>query len=148
MLFSATTGLLLVAPDLAESGSQAASSPFPQRTPAQLDRAVALAAAQFPEAALRDIRLPLADRLDINFFATQYGPRAVHVVSVGVSTGKVGKTLPAAANPVLWMKVLPLHTGDTFGLPGHLLLLGEALTLAFLALSGPLMWWRARPKGR
>ena len=58
LLFSAATGLLLVAPDLYEAGAPTAPTPLPPRTAAQIDRAVALAAAQFPGSALRDIRLP------------------------------------------------------------------------------------------
>jgi uncharacterized iron-regulated membrane protein len=151
VLFSAATGLLLAAPDLADAWAESAShtrpAKLPPYTPEQLDDAVALAAAQFPQANLRDIRLPPADRIDINFFAPEHNPRGVHVVSVIPGTATVAKSLPARANPVLWMKVLPLHSGDSLGLFGRLLLLGEAVVLAFLAISGPLMWWRARAKG-
>ena len=143
LLFSATSGVLLAAPDLAAAGG-AAQAAVPPRSPAQIDRAVAVAQAQFPGAMVRDIRFPAADRLDINFFAPGRNPRAVHVVSVSLSGAEVQRAVPAEENPVLWMKVLPLHTGDSFGLAGRLLLLAGALSLAFLAGSGPLMWWRAR----
>jgi uncharacterized iron-regulated membrane protein len=47
------------------------------------------------------------------------------------------------------MKILPFHTGDSFGLAGRLILLLEAVALVFLATTGPLMWWRnRRPKRR
>jgi len=147
LLFSATTGVLLAAPDLVDTFSDSGTpSPLPPRTAQQIDRAVALGAAQFPGAAMRDIRFPLADRIDINLYAPERNPRAVHVVKVRLSDTQVTTALPASDNPVLWMKVLSLHTGDSFGLIGRLLLLAEALALIFAAISGPLMWWRNRLK--
>ncbi|WP_067734228.1 PepSY-associated TM helix domain-containing protein [Novosphingobium naphthalenivorans] len=147
LLFSATSGVLLVVPDLAaptNAGASAGERAVPMPDPGQIDRAVASAQARFPAARLRDIRFPAADRLDINFCAPARNPRAVHVVSVSLPDAKVLRAIPAAENPVLWMTILPLHTGDSFGLGGRLLLLAGALSLAFLAGSGPLMWWRAR----
>ncbi|MEO5597491.1 MAG: PepSY-associated TM helix domain-containing protein [Novosphingobium sp.] len=149
LLFSATTGVLLAAPDLADALSDASTpAPLSPRTAQQIDQAVALGRAQFPRAALRDIRFPRADRIDVELAAPERNPRAVHVVKVRLSDGQVTSALPASDNPVLWMKVLSLHTGDSFGLIGHLLLLTEALVLIFAAISGPIMWWRNRPKHR
>lgn len=142
VLFSATTGVLLAAPDLLDA--PAAPAPVPPRTPAQIDRAVASARAAFPGRSVRDVRFPAAELIRVNLLAPDRNARAVHVVSVRLSDGAVLDALPARDNPALWMKVLSLHTGDSFGLTGRLLLLGEALVLAALALSGPWMWWRAR----
>ncbi|MEP7221766.1 MAG: PepSY-associated TM helix domain-containing protein [Novosphingobium sp.] len=146
VLFSATTGVLLAAPDIADALAASPSPPttLPPRSAAQIDRAITVGAARFPGAALRDIRFPLADRIDINLFAPSRNPRAVHVVKVGLSDGQVTSTLPAQDNSALWMKVLSLHTGDSFGLIGRLLLLAEGAVLIFAAISGPLMWWRRR----
>jgi len=144
LLFSAATGILLVAPDIPEGVGQANLGPAPLRSPTQIDDAVALARAQFPGSPLRDIRFPVADRIDLNFSAPERNPRAVHMVSVAVSRREIIKSLRAAQNGVLWMKVLPLHTGDSFGIAGRLMLLVEASMLAFLAISGPTMWWRGR----
>ncbi|MEO7248577.1 MAG: PepSY-associated TM helix domain-containing protein, partial [Novosphingobium sp.] len=139
-------GILLVVPDIADAFGPAPSVPQPLRYTRQIDPAVAIGAAQFPQAAIRDIRFPLADRIDINFFAPQRNPRAVHIVSVRLSDLQVTKRLPAAENPVLWMKLLSLHTGESFGLIGRLLLLAEAMVLVFLTITGPIMWWRGRGK--
>jgi len=148
VLFSATTGALLIVPDLAEpAGATPIATPAPGA--AAIDRAVAHAAAAFPGERLRDIRFPQADRIDVNFFAPRQGPRAVDVASVSLSDGQLLKRIPATENPALWMTILPLHTGDRFGIGGRILLLIEALALIFLACSGPLMWWHARrPKRR
>lgn len=139
---SGVTGVLLSAPDVFVGGAPAALD-YPA-TGTQIDAAVSAAQAQFPGAAIRDIRFPHADRLDINFRADDHGPRSVHVVSVQLSSTQVTKVLPAARNEALWMKVLPLHTGESFGLFGRLLLLVEALVLAALAITGPMMWWQQR----
>lgn len=147
-LFSAITGLMLIAPDMmpAPAGPAAALSSAP--TPASIDRAIAAAQARFPTARLRDVRFPVADRLDINFDAPERNARATHTISVRLSDGAVLKSVAAQDNPVLWMKVLALHTGQAFALPGMILLLGEALGLLFLAYAGTRMWFAARRKDK
>ena len=144
VLFSAVSGILLAYPDLADAGSAPQGLAVEPYNSAQVDAAIALASSRFPEARIRDIRFPLADRLDINFFAPERNPRAVHVVSVAPKHRRIIRVIPAHQNDEVWMTVLPLHTGDSFGLAGRILLLAEAAALAFLAVSGPIMWWRAR----
>jgi uncharacterized iron-regulated membrane protein len=142
VLFSAVTGVLLAAPDLLPAGP-ATTDAF-AASPAQIDRAVAVARKAYPEAAIRDIRFPPADRIDINFLAPEEKPLAVHVVQVRLSDAKVLKVLPAAQNPVLWMKIMPVHTGESFGPVGMILLVLEALAIAALSITGPWMWWQQR----
>ncbi|HET9628526.1 MAG TPA: PepSY-associated TM helix domain-containing protein [Novosphingobium sp.] len=149
-LFSGATGVLLSVPDvidaMAPSGGPAASAPA--LSPTEIDRALASAQALFPGARLRDVRFPKADRLTVNFDAPERNARAVHVVSVRPSDGVVLKAIPARDNPVLWMKVLALHTGEKFGPAGLALLLGEAAALVFLVYAGTRMWLRNRRKGK
>jgi uncharacterized iron-regulated membrane protein len=155
-LFSAVTGVVLIAPDLltaiAPAAPAATTAPPAPPTAGQIDAAVAKARAAFPGAALRDLRLPPADRIDLNLDAPERNARAVHTVSVRPSDGAVIKAVPARDNPVLWMKVLALHTGQ--GLPlvgplaGPLLLLAEAAALIFLAWAGWQMWFNARRKAK
>lgn len=148
LLFSATTGALLVIPDLT-AGPPPPSKPAPPRTAAQVDRALELGMAAFPQATIRDVRFPAADRIDVNFFAPRHNSQAVDIVSVRPSDGTVLKRLPAESNPALWMKILPLHSGTEFALFGQLLLLAAGMVLITLALTGPVMWWQARrPKRR
>ena len=105
--------------------------------------------AEYPQAAIRDVRLPAADRIDVNFLAPRHNSQAVDIVSVKPSDGTVLKRLPAESNPVLWMKVLPLHSGTDFGLLGQIVLLLAGMALMMLALTGPVMWWQTRrPKRR
>lgn len=144
VLFSATTGLLLVVPDLAQARASAKPDAQPARSAGEIDRAVNLAQAEFPGARMHDIRFPPADRIDANFSAPERNSRALHSVSVEASRGVILKRIPAQSNGALWMTVLPLHSGGSFGLAGRLVLLLEACVLCFLAISGPTMWWRAR----
>jgi len=145
VVFSATTGILLITPDLAAPGAPRSAS-VPPRTPAQVESAVAVAQARFPEARLRDIRFPAADRLDVSFFAPETNMRAVHIVSVRPSDGAILRATPAGQNDVLWMKVMPLHAGNSFGPVGILVLLAEGMALSFLGCAGIVMWAQSRPK--
>lgn len=149
ILFSAASGLLLVVPDFLAAASPVAAlpeqeAPAPRPALDRHDQALALAHAALPAAQVRDVRLLANQTIAVNFFAPKDNPRAVHVVAVSLAGPRVERVLLARDNPVLWMKILPFHNGDSFGLGGRLLLLLEAFVLVFLAISGPMMWWRAR----
>ncbi|GGZ07939.1 PepSY-associated TM helix domain-containing protein [Novosphingobium colocasiae] len=150
-LFSAMTGLALAIPDLAWPGAAPGAVPSP--TPVvladpRIDAAIALAARQFPDAPLRDVRFGADGVLAVNLFAASQAPRAFDTVRVDARSGVVLASVPAAENPALWTTALPLHTGETFGMAGRLVILLEAAVLVFLSLSGPLLWWRARATRR
>lgn len=139
--FMATTGLLLVAPELI-----AAEPPAPSRPAAEavaVDAAVAVARQAFPGSALRDFRLA-GDDLIVNFHAPERNPRAVHRAVVALSRPRLVSATAAQASTALWMTVLPLHTGASFGPAGPAALMIAALALIALCLSGPIMWWQAR----
>lgn len=143
MVFSATTGLLLILPDLAASAAPAATvSPPPAA--GSIDRAFARAMAEFPGAQVRDIRLVAVDRMDVNIRAPRHNSQAVDVVAARLSDGSLLKRMPAERNPASWITWLPLHSGTAMGTPGRILLLIEGLALMILTTTGPLMWWQAR----
>lgn len=146
-LFSAVTGVTLMVPDITAAPAGQPQNAFAHSEPGRVETALRAAQAQFPDAALRDVRFPRADRIDINFHAREYNARAVHVVSVRLSDGAVLKAMPARANPALWIAVLPLHTGQSFGLSGALVLLTESAALVFLVWAGIRMWLGKRRKG-
>jgi len=143
--FSAATGVLMIVPDLAASGGSAPAL-FPTRTSAQVEHAVAAARTHFPRARLHDIRFPATDRLDVSFFAPERNSRALHVVSIRPSDDTIVETLPAARNKALWMTVMPLHAGDSFGPAGTVILLVEAGGILFLACAGVVMWIQSPKK--
>lgn len=145
LAFSAVTGLLLIVPDL-----PAGAEPPPVRAAvdaATVDRAVALARAALPGAAVHDLRISSA-AIVVNFYAPEHGARALHRVTVPLHGAGSPVVLRAGDDPALWPTVLPLHAGDAGGNVGRLVLLLGALALAALAVSGPLMWWQANATRR
>lgn len=146
-LFSAVTGVLLVVPDLAAPAAPPAKQ-VPAPSGGDIDLAINRATGEFPQAVIRDVRFPAADRIDVNFRAPRHNTQAVDVVSAKLTDASLVKRLPAERNPALWISVLPLHSGTALGLPGRIFLLVEALALVFLAMTGPWMWWQARRSKR
>lgn len=67
-------------------------------------------------------------------------------------TGKVVYLLSSRTGPLgfrivkLWNR--EIHTGDIGGLPTRILACAISLSLPLLALTGPLIWWNHRSKGR
>jgi uncharacterized iron-regulated membrane protein len=111
--------------------------------------AVAAAREEFPQAALRDVRFQPDGSFQVNFLAPERNAYAVHTVAVDASGREVLRTTPASENREPWVVLLPLHAGTFLGALGTLLLGLEAVALAFLAVSGPLSWWRkTRKKGK
>ncbi|MFZ5695392.1 MAG: PepSY-associated TM helix domain-containing protein [Pseudomonadota bacterium] len=140
LLFMATTGLLLVVPELLSKGAANAPS---AASAATIDRSLMLAQSAFPDATLRDLRID-GDRLIVNFNAPEHNARAIHRVIVTLAQPRIVSAMRAQNNPASWMTVLPLHAGDAFGPIGQPLLLITALALAALCVSGLVMWWQAR----
>ena len=144
LLVIASTGLLLIAPELLESGKQPPRLILPSSA---IDQSLALAQASFPRNALHDARFS-GDRLIVNFRAPERNARAVHRVVVQIAPTQIISTTPADKNPALWISVLPIHAGNVLGEIGPALLLIVAISLATLAISGPIMWWHIRAQRR
>lgn len=145
LLVIGVTGLLLAGPEVWEAG---AKPPVVLPAPlGRLDAALARAQSAFPGEHIRDVRLS-DTRIRVNFFAPAHGPRAVHQVTVELSDMRVSTILAAENNPALWMKILPIHSGEIAGQTGRMLFTLVALLLAALAMTGPLMWWQRKRAGR
>jgi len=146
LILLSTTGLLLVFPDLlARGGGGGASTAV--ATAAHVDRDLTLAQSAFPSATLRDIRIG-SDRLIFNFHAPERNTRAVHVVVVALADPRMISATPAQRSVALWTPVLPLHTGEFIAPVGPAVWLLVALSLATLAISGPIMWRHAAAQRR
>lgn len=145
LCISAITGLVvLVDIMLAPAGSPAWGIQRFDRA----DRAVAMASARFPGYPIRDIRMPSPEGLKVNFEATERNPEIVATVSVDLLTLDVKqvKDARAAIDPIATL--LSIHDGTLFGPIGLVMVFLLGLTLAFLAISGPLGWYLvARRKG-
>jgi uncharacterized iron-regulated membrane protein len=143
-LYSSLTGLLVAGEFYLNPGPLT-----PLHSPAtpltgDLDAALAQARSVYPNRGIRDIRTSETGSFDVYFWALEMSPHAVHEVSIDPRTGRILSVTPAQSTHVIWMIVLPIHSGDTFGLPGSLFVLFGGLGLFGLAASGPIMWLQAR----
>lgn len=147
LIVVAVTGVLTAVPSLAISSlwtttpAPAASFPYSAE---QIDSGIAMAQAEFPQGRLRDIRFRPDGSLAVNFRAPRDGPWAVDTVTVDPAKPDAISAMPTEANDALWTITYPLHTGTIIGPLGRYLILALAAALVFLAISGPLQWWRAR----
>jgi len=146
--FSSFTGLTIAATTLPPLSSQAVVE-RPLLSAATANAAVATARRVFPGSALRDVRFRSSGGFQVNFLAPERNTQAVHSVEIGPNGRDVIRVVPASQNREPWVILLPLHTGTFLGAVGTLVLAMEALALIFLAVSGPLSWWRkSRKKAR
>jgi uncharacterized iron-regulated membrane protein len=141
-LFSATTGLVVAGEFFLTPGPLTAGASNP--VAGDMDAALAAARAVYPGRGVRDVRLPAPGTFNVFFWAPEKSPHAVHAVRMDLRAGRIVGVAPAGRDRSLWMVLLPIHSGDTFGRLGSGLVLLGGLGLAFLALTGPLMWWQAR----
>lgn len=146
--FSSVTGLVLAVTILPPLSMPKAGI----RPPLSIEAAraaVATARREFPQAALRDVRFRPDGSFQVNFLAPERNAYAVHTVAMDASGRAVVSAIPASESREPWVVLLPLHAGTFLGALGTLLLALEAAVLGFLAVSGPLSWWRkTRRKGR
>jgi uncharacterized iron-regulated membrane protein len=146
--FSSVTGLVTAVTILPPLSAPTAGI----RPPLSIEAAraaVAAARGEFPQAKLRDVRFRPDGSFQVNFLAPERNTYAVHTVAADASGREVLKATPASANREPWVVLLPLHAGTFLGALGTLILSIEAIALMFLAVTGPLSWWRkTRKKGR
>jgi uncharacterized iron-regulated membrane protein len=142
LAFVALTGLFLAVPMVLDGPAPhwTSTEPFASR----LEPALALARARYPGHAVRDIRMQGPTRIAVFLHAPERNSRAVHRVVVDTRGPRIESVLGAFDNREAWVIALPLHSGTVLGLSGRLVILAGGLALAFLALTGPLMWYQAR----
>jgi uncharacterized iron-regulated membrane protein len=142
-LFSATTGLIVAAEFFLAPGPlmplQAAGASV-----GDLDAALARAREIYPNRGIRDVRAPGAGRLNVYFWAPETSPHAVHAVSLDLRDGRAVAVRPAQSSPGLWMAILPIHSGDSFGRFGSFVVFAGGVALMALAATGPIMWLQRR----
>lgn len=145
LLTSSATGIMLAVPNLpfASASSEPPAKPVALDGGA-IDRGMALAQATYPGAGIRDVRFAADGKLTVNLLAPRGGRWAVDVVTVSAAGQRVTSALPYERNEALWLTALPIHTGDLIGPAGRWPMLAAAFALAFLALSGPIAWWRSK----
>lgn len=145
LIVMASTGLMLIVPEIAGDGSTPAAPIVPAA--GAIDRSLAKAQAAFPGSGLHDVRID-GGRLIANFKAPERNASAVHRAVVTIGEARVVSVTPADRSTALWMTVLPIHAGNLVGPIGPALLLLVALALATLAVTGPIMWWHIASQRR
>jgi len=143
-VFSATTGLVVAGEFILTPGPLIPLAASAEAVGGNVDRALAQARTVYPGRSIRDVRLPQAGALDVFFWAPEASPHAVHRVRVDLAADRVRDVTPAARAGALWMTVLPIHSGDTFGTAGSFVILFGALGLVTLAATGPIVWFLSR----
>lgn len=149
--FSLVTGVVLAISYVVDGlgTTTTARSGLLLTTDPDIDHVMHLAQSEYPDCAIRDIRFPGTGLVNVFFYAPERSPRAVHMVSVNSQNATVARTSDAKSETSLWVSWLPIHTGESFGPLGLLLVVANALALLLLALSGPVMWFnRARMRRR
>lgn len=120
-----------------------------------LDKAVAIARAEYPEATFVDVKL--ATKPDEAIVARaklseSNGPRSQVVLALDRSTGAVLDHQTSENYAALrWWRTAwnyPLHVGSVLGTPTKVVWLIACLVLAALPVTGLWMWWKRRPEGR
>lgn len=141
-LLSATTGMFVGTVFLLASGPLYAVAPTgsPPRVDSGVDAMLALARAQFPGHAIRDIRMPAAGSFNVYFLAPERNPSAVHTVRIDLAQRRIVDKIPTKDDDSLWVPILPIHNGELFGAIGRIVVLFAGLSLAIMAVTGPLMW--------
>ena len=142
--FSLITGVVL-AVDYFATGL--VSTPVPATglspgTSADIDALIRQARLKYPERRIRDVRFVDDTRANVFLMAPERSPRAVHQVSIDLSSGTITTTADASSNSELWVTWLPLHTGEWLGTFGLILIVSNALALFLMAASGPIMWFK------
>ena len=150
LCLSAVTGVILASNLLIGKGSTRSTAPsgLPPVADTNIDRAFALARARFPDRSVRDIRMPAPGKFNVFFWAPERQPEAVHGIRIELQSLRVARVTQAEADKSLSTFVLPIHTGESLGWVGKLIILLEGLCLAALGVSGPLMWFQTPRRGR
>jgi len=115
-----------------------------------IDALVADARQRYANAAIKNVRFPGGHGRVVNVFletSSTTRPRASDQLWYDGYTGEVlgryeAASLPAGNRVFDWL--LPIHTGEVFGLFGRLLFMLAALALPALAVTGAWQWWIRR----
>lgn len=147
LLVISISGVLTGYPSLV-FGSSLPPAPQPVFEAAKIDAAFALALERFPQSHPRDVRFRPDGNLAVNLVAPRGGAWAIDNVVISTDETRILSVTPHEENDALWSYTLPVHTGTIAGFAGRWLMLAAAAGLLFLAISGPLLWWRSSKKRR
>lgn len=144
-----TAPALQSAPAGHHAGMHHAAEAPSQTGPVGLDEVAAILAAQGMPSPYR-LSLPKDD--EGSFVAVVYPdqPEGQRTLSIDQYSGAVLEDVRFADYGVAAKAVelgVQLHMGNYFGRLNQIVMLMACLGIAFLCISGPIMWWRRRPQG-
>lgn len=142
LAFMAVTGLFVAVPIVLDG----AARPWSTRESfaPKIEAALRLAESQFPGKAIRDVRMQAPSRMAVFLLAPERNVMAVHRVVINTRGPSIVSVQNAFKDEAPWVVALPLHDGQEFGLAGKLVAALAGMSLAGLALTGPIMWLQAR----
>jgi uncharacterized iron-regulated membrane protein len=122
--------------------------------PAPLEALLRAVHAQYPEARLREIRVPAGQLTGYQFFLEQRGDQYrlgdtilwVHPVSAEILVERSDRTRNAGETFMHWL--FPLHSGTAFGTAGMVAMSLAGIAPLLLVLTGLWVWLRKRPGER
>lgn len=142
----------LFSPATRGSAQAPQSAPGPGLAPIGAERAVAIAAAAYPEGLLSSVAMPdsetgvyVVGRREVPGLSAFWSERQVAIdqYSGAILDVRDPTTRRSAGETFLdWQ--WPLHSGQAFGMPGRLLVFLSGLACPVIYATGFLMWWRKR----
>jgi uncharacterized iron-regulated membrane protein len=109
-----------------------------------LEQSVEQARKIYPQNFLREVRWPGDGTVWVLFRAPEVSARAVHIVVVEPSAGRVAEVRPAATHAGPTTYVLPFHTGEEFGAVGRLVTMIVGVVLLSMSVTGLVIWVQRR----
>lgn len=131
---------------------QVATPAGPAAAPA---RAMAVALAHYPGAALSGVSFPSVDQPWYRIRVRQpdewrrvYGTSVVYVAAADARVLRAENALRAPVATAFMSNLYPVHTGEALGVAGRLVTLGIGLWLLTMLVLGFGLWWARRPGGK
>ncbi|HEV3199991.1 MAG TPA: PepSY-associated TM helix domain-containing protein [Bryobacteraceae bacterium] len=124
------------------------AAPAPGATPIGVDRAMEIARQTMPSAAFDTLIMPLNPKAAFNMVMRvpeETSGSAHSTVSVDPYTGKVIQVHDFLTDSLgyRWIRFnRSIHTGDIWGLPGHVLMSLSSLLLVAMVVTGFVIWWK------
>jgi uncharacterized iron-regulated membrane protein len=124
------------------------ATPLPGATPVGLDRAMEIAHETMPSASFDMVSVPLNPKGAFNVVMRvpeETSGSAHSSVTVDPYTGKVLQVHDFLTDSLgyRWIRFnRSIHTGDIWGLPGHILMSLSSLLLVAMVVTGLVIWWK------
>lgn len=123
------------------------STPVPGAPPIRVDQAIALGEQALPGTSLTTVQMPAGPRgayvIHLRY-PHETAPAAMSTVGIDQYSGAVlqVRDLKHSEGMTVIRWIRSVHTGDLYGLTGHILVSLFSLALVLMVLSGVVIWWK------